>query len=294
MNTMRTPLLLLTVIVMASAFAGCSTRDEYVEGRIVEARGHAQSRDYERAQAVLDAALERAPDDVDLLMEKAESFRRALRAAFREDPDIILVGEMRDLETTALAITAAETGHLVLATVHTTTASSTVDRIIDQFPPDRQPQIRVMLSTTLKAVVTQALCRRKVKGRIAAFEILVVHSAVQNLILEKKTYQLPSVIQTGRKYGMCTMNESLMQLVEDGFIDLDEAFSKSVDKQDMNDRVNNHLLVLVQDGEMSPVEAVKKSYFRPNMIERLRAHGHGKSLKGVDLADLDLPDEQIV
>ncbi|MCK4283931.1 MAG: PilT/PilU family type 4a pilus ATPase, partial [Candidatus Brocadiae bacterium] len=105
-----------------------------------------------------------------------ESFKRALRAAFREDPDIILVGEMRDLETTALAITAAETGHLVLATVHTTTASSTVDRVIDQFPPDRQSQIRVMFSNTLKAVITQSLCRRKVRGRVAAFEILVVHS----------------------------------------------------------------------------------------------------------------------
>ncbi|NLW51377.1 MAG: type IV pilus twitching motility protein PilT [Candidatus Brocadiaceae bacterium] len=223
-----------------------------------------------------------------------ESFKRALRAAFREDPDIILVGEMRDLETTALAITAAETGHLVLATVHTTTASSTVDRVIDQFPPDRQAQIRVMLSSTLKAVITQALCRRKVKGRIAAFEILVVHSAVQNLIREKKTYQLPSTIQTGRKYGMCTMNESLMQLVEDGFIDLEESFSKSVDKQDMNDRVNNYLLALVQQGQIAPVEAVKQSYFRPNMIELLRAHGHGKSLRDVDLAHLDLADEQII
>ena len=98
-----------------------------------------------------------------------ESFKRALRASFREDPDIILVGEMRDLETTARAITAAETGHLVFSTVHTTTASSTVDRIIDQFPPDGQSQIRVMLSSTLKAVIAQTLCRRKVKGRIACY-----------------------------------------------------------------------------------------------------------------------------
>ena len=223
-----------------------------------------------------------------------ESFKRALRAAFREDPDIILVGEMRDLETTALAITAAETGHLVIATVHTTTASSTVDRIIDQFPPDRQDQIRVMLSSTLKAVVTQALCRRKVKGRIAAFEILVVHSAVANLIRERKTFQLPSVIQTGKKYGMVTMNESLMLLVNDGFIELDEAYQKSIDKQDMNDRVNNYLLGLVEDGELSPVDAVRRSYFRPNMIDRLRTHGYGKVLKDVDLNVLDLPEEQIV
>jgi len=222
-----------------------------------------------------------------------ESFRRALRASFREDPDIILVGEMRDLETTALAITAAETGHLVLATVHTTTASSTVDRIIDQFPPDRQSQIRVMLSSTLKAVIAQALCRRKVKGRIAAFEILIVHSAVANLIREKKTFQLPSVIQTGKKYGMCTMNESLMTLVNDGYIDLEEAYSKSIDKQDMNDRVNQYLLSQVASGEVTPLDAVKKSYLRPNMIELLQAQGYGKGLKGTDLSKLDLTEEVV-
>jgi len=222
-----------------------------------------------------------------------ESFKRALRAAFREDPDIILVGEMRDLETMELAITAAETGHLVFATVHTTTASSTVDRMIDQFPPDRQAQIRVMLASTLKAVITQTLCRRKVKGRIAAFEILVVHSAVANLIREKKTYQLPSVIQTGKKYGMVTMNESLMSLVEDGFITLEEAYYKSVDKQDMNDRVNNYLLGLVQDNQLSPVEALKQSYFRPKMMDMLRAAGYGRALRDVDLTKLDLTEEVV-
>jgi len=220
-----------------------------------------------------------------------ESFKRALRAAFREDPDIILVGEMRDLETTALAITAAETGHLVLSTVHTTTASSTVDRIIDQFPPDQQSQIRVMLSNTLKAVIAQTLCRRKVKGRIAAYEILVVHSAVGNLIREKKTFQLPSVIQTGKKYGMCTMNESLMNLAEEGFVDLEEAYSKSVDKQDMNDRVNNYLLAQVQSQQMSAVEAVKRSFFRHDMIKRLQSHGFGKELRGLDLDTLEGPEE---
>ncbi|MCK4373742.1 MAG: Flp pilus assembly complex ATPase component TadA, partial [Candidatus Brocadiae bacterium] len=203
------------------------------------------------------------------------------------------VGEMRDLETTALAITAAETGHLVLATVHTTTASSTVDRIIDQFPPDRQAQIRVMLSTTLKAVITQTLCRRKVKGRIAAFEILVVHSAVANLIREKKTYQLPSVIQTGKKYGMVTMNESLMAVVDEGFISLEEGYSKSIDKQDMNDRVNNYLLGLVEAGDLTPLDALKQSYFRPNMMDRLRTHGYGKALRGLDLSQLDLAEEVI-
>jgi twitching motility protein PilT len=222
-----------------------------------------------------------------------ESFKRALRESFREDPDIILVGEMRDLETTALAITAAETGHLVLSTVHTTTASSTVDRIIDQFPPDRQAQIRVMLSNTLKAVIAQTLCRRKAKGRIAAFEILVVHSAVQNLIREKKTYQLPSVIQTGKKHGMCTMNESLMGLVRDGFVTLDEAYSKSVDKQDMNDRVNNYLLAQVEDDELTPLQAVQKSYFRHDMMKRLQTHGYSKALRNVDISDMEMPEEVV-
>jgi twitching motility protein PilT len=223
-----------------------------------------------------------------------ESFKRALRESFREDPDIILVGEMRDLETTALAITAAETGHLVLSTVHTTTASSTVDRIIDQFPPDRQAQIRIMLANTLKAVISQTLCRRKAKGRIAAFEILVVHSAVANLIREKKTFQLPSVIQTGKKYGMCTMNESLMGLVEDGFITLEESYSKSVDKQEMNDRVNNYLLGLVEADQMEPADAVKQSFFRPDMVDRLRRHGYGRAIREMDLSKLDMTEEVVM
>ncbi|MHC5035004.1 MAG: type IV pilus twitching motility protein PilT [Planctomycetota bacterium] len=223
-----------------------------------------------------------------------ESFKRALRASFREDPDIILVGEMRDLETTALAIEAAETGHLVFATTHTTTASSTVDRIIDQFPPDRQAQIRVMLAGTLKAVISQTLCRRKVRGRVAAFEILVVYSAVANLIREKKTFQLQSVIQTGKKYGMVTMNESLMNLVEDGFIGLDEAFSSSIDKQDMNGRVNDYLLRQVEEGQIDPVDAVKMSFMRPNMLERLRSHGYGRAVRSVDLEQLDLTEEVVM
>ncbi len=223
-----------------------------------------------------------------------ESFKRALRESFREDPDIILVGEMRDLETTALAIRAAETGHLVMATVHTTTAPSTVDRVIDQFPPDQQPQIRVMLSNTLKAVITQTLCKRKVKGRVAAFEILVVHSAVENLIREKKTFQLPSVIQTGKKYGMCSMNESLINLVEDGFITLEEAYANSVEKQDMNDRVNNYLLRLVDAGELSPEDAVKQSFFRPDMIDRLRKHGYGRAVKNLDLSKIDITEEVVM
>jgi twitching motility protein PilT len=223
-----------------------------------------------------------------------ETFKRALRASFREDPDIILVGEMRDLETTALAIEAAETGHLVFATTHTTTAPGTVDRIIDQFPPDRQAQIRVMLSGTLKAVLSQTLCRRKVRGRIAAFEILVVHSAVANLIRERKTFQLLSIIQTGKRYGMVTMNESLMNLVEDGFIDLDEGFSRAIDKQDMNNRVNEYLLHLVEQGDVTPVDAVKMAFQRPNMIEQLRGHGYGRALRNIDLDQLDLTEEVVM
>lgn len=219
-----------------------------------------------------------------------ETFKRALREALREDPDIILVGEMRDLETTELAIHCAETGHLVFSTVHTTTATSTVDRIIDQFPPDQQEQIRVMLSGTLKAVIAQTLCRRKVKGRVAAFEILYVHSAVANLIREKKTFQLPSVIQTGKKYGMCTMNESLIQLVRDGIIDLAEAYRNSVDKQDMNERTNRYLIHQVEEGEMSPEQALKDSFFKPDMVEKLRNNGYAKAVKNIDFSQFDETD----
>ena len=191
---------------------------------------------------------------------------------------------MRDLETMELAITAAETGHLVFATVHTTTASSTVDRMIDQFPPDQQNQIRIMLANTLKCVITQMLCRKSGGGRVAAFEILYVHSAVSNLIREGKTFQLPSVIQTGKKYGMCTMNESLMGLVYQGQIDLEEAYSNSVDKQDMNQRVNDYLLAQVQAGSLTPLDAVRLSYFRPDMLDKLRNNGYAKVVQKMDMS----------
>src|SRR5262245_64830894 len=125
-------------------------------------------------------------------------FKQALRAALREDPDIVLVGEMRDLETIAIAIETAETGHLVFGTLHTNTAPSTVDRLIDQFPADRQNQIRMMLSESLKGVVAQTLLKRKGGGRVAALEILVVTPAVSNLIREGKTFQIPSLMQTGK------------------------------------------------------------------------------------------------
>jgi len=219
-----------------------------------------------------------------------DNFKRALRSALRENPDIIVVGELRDLETTALAIQCAETGHLVFATVHTTTAASTVDRVIDQFPPDQQEQIRVMLANTLKCVITQGLCRRKHGGRVAAFEILYIYSAVANLIRERKTYQLPSVIQTGKKYGMITMNESLMNIVYGGLITVDEAYSRASDKQDMNERVNRYLLEEVQKRTFTPLEALQHSYFRSGMIEKLKSGGYGKAIENVDLASLPPPD----
>ncbi|MEM7608316.1 MAG: PilT/PilU family type 4a pilus ATPase, partial [Myxococcota bacterium] len=139
-----------------------------------------------------------------------KGFKAALRAALREDPDIVLVGEMRDLETIAIAIETAETGHLVFGTLHTTSAPSTVDRLIDQFPPDQQEQIRVMLSESLRGVIAQVLCKKQGGGRVAGYEILLANSAVANLVREGKTFQLKSVMQTGRKQGMQTMNDHLI------------------------------------------------------------------------------------
>ena len=159
-----------------------------------------------------------------------ESFKRALRAALREDPDIVLVGEMRDLETIAIAIETAETGHLVFGTLHTTTAPSTVDRIIDQFPADQQSQIRVMLSESLKGVIAQNLLRTKDGKRVAAHEILLCPSAVANLIREGKTFQLPSQIQVGKSLGMMPMNDSILKHVLSGRVDAHEGYVKSVDK----------------------------------------------------------------
>ena len=159
-----------------------------------------------------------------------ESFRTALRAALREDPDIVLVGEMRDLETIAVAIETAETGHLVFGTLHTTTAASTVDRIIDQFPADRQAQIRVMLSESLKGVISQTLCKKTGGGRVAAREILLTTPAISNLIREGKTFQIPSIIQTSKKLGMLTLNDALLELVEKKAIEPDEAYMRSVEK----------------------------------------------------------------
>lgn len=159
-----------------------------------------------------------------------DSFKDALRAALREDPDIVLVGEMRDLETISIAIETAETGHLVFGTLHTTTAPSTVDRIIDQFPADRQQQIRVMLSESLKGVIAQTLLPKKGGGRVAALEVLIVTPAISNLIREGKTFQIPSAMQTGKNYGMVVLNDALFQHVQNGTVEPLDAYIKAVDK----------------------------------------------------------------
>src|SRR2546421_9686440 len=162
-----------------------------------------------------------------------DSFKTALRAALREDPDIVLVGEMRDLEPIAIAIEPAETGPLVFGTLHPPTAPSTVDGMIDQFPADRQAQIRVMLSESLKGVISQTLCKKIGGGRAAALEILIVTSAVSNLIREAKTFQIQSMMQVGKAIGMVTLNDALIDLVTKKLVAPEEAHAKAIDKAGM-------------------------------------------------------------
>ncbi|MFH2090969.1 MAG: type IV pilus twitching motility protein PilT [Pseudomonadota bacterium] len=160
-----------------------------------------------------------------------KTFSSALRGALREDPDIILVGELRDLETISLAIEAASTGHLVFGTLHTSSAAKTVDRIIEVFPSTEQAQIRSTLSDGLRAVIAQTLFKRIDKrGRCAALEILVATPAVRNLIREAKTHQIPSMIQTGKQYGMQLLDDAIMQLYKKGWISPDEAYGKANNK----------------------------------------------------------------
>jgi twitching motility protein PilT len=160
--------------------------------------------------------------------EDVPSFEDGLRAALREDPDVVLVGEMRDLETISLTLTLAETGHLVFATVHTNDAAQTVDRIIDAFPPDQQEQVRAQLSMTLAAVISQRLVPRVGGGRVAAYEVLMGSPAVSNMIREGKVRQLRNVIATGRGDGMTLLEHSLATLVAEGVVTLDEARAHSV------------------------------------------------------------------
>jgi twitching motility protein PilT len=162
-----------------------------------------------------------------------ESFAKALRAALREDPDIVLVGEMRDLDTTSIAIQTAETGHLVFGTLHTTSAISTIDRLIDQYPPDQQEQVRLMLAESLKMVVSQILLKKKGGGRVAAFEVLLCTPAVSNLIREGKSFQIKSLMQTGRRLGMCLLNESLLELIDRDLVHPEEAYRKAADKTEL-------------------------------------------------------------
>jgi twitching motility protein PilT len=160
-----------------------------------------------------------------------QSFASALRGALREDPDIILVGEMRDLETISLAVEAASTGHLVFATLHTTSAPKTIDRIIEVFPANEQMQIRSTLADGIRAIVGQVLFKRIDKpGRCVALEILIATPAARNLIRESKTYQIPSTIQTGKKYGMQLLDDAILDLLNKGWISADEAYTKSNDK----------------------------------------------------------------
>ena len=168
------------------------------------------------------------------------SFSEALRRVLRADPDVILVGEMRDLETIEAAIQAAETGHLVFATLHTTGASGTINRIIDAFPTNQQEQVRVQLSTALISVLSQVLLRRVDKtGRVAAYEFLVVTPAIANLIRENKTFRIDSAIQTGRKFGMQLLDDHLWSLYERGWIGAEEMIDKGRDSNSLTQKVHN-------------------------------------------------------
>ncbi len=168
------------------------------------------------------------------------TFSAALRGALREDPDIILVGELRDLETISLAIEAASTGHLVFGTLHTSSAAKTVDRAIEVFPATQQAQIRSTLADGLRAVVAQTLFKRvDIKGRVAALEILIATPAVRNLVRENKTYQINSMIQTGKKYGMLLLDDAIMGLLEKGWIAPDDAYNKANDKSRFRPFIKN-------------------------------------------------------
>jgi twitching motility protein PilT len=163
------------------------------------------------------------------------SFGNALKHALRQDPDIILVGEMRDLETISIALTAAETGHLVFGTLHTSSAATTIDRIIDVFPPEQQAQIRTQLAASIQAVVCQSLCKTSDgKGRVAATEVMIATPAIRNLVREGKLQSIPSALQTGSRYGMHTLNQDLATLVQEGVISYEMARERCSDASELN------------------------------------------------------------
>lgn len=171
------------------------------------------------------------------------SFERALRAALREDPDVILVGEMRDLETISIATTAAETGHLLFSTLHTIGAAKTIDRVIDVFPPHGQQQIRTQISEVLEAVISQQLIPTKDgNGRVAVFEIMIANSAIKNLIREGKTYQMHSIIQTSKSIGMQTMDDAIIEKYREGIISKENALRYAVDKKYMNELLEKQVI----------------------------------------------------
>jgi twitching motility protein PilT len=184
-----------------------------------------------------------------------KSFANALRAALREDPDIVLVGEMRDLETIEIAIETAETGHLVFGTLHTNTAASTVDRIIDKFPSDRQNQIRSMLADSLKGVVAQTLCKKIGGGRVAAMEVLVINTGIASQIREGKTHMITSAMQIGKSQGMQIFVDEYMKLVLAGKITPEEAFIKSIDKEDIRNKLTAAGFTLALSEEQAGLKA---------------------------------------
>lgn len=166
------------------------------------------------------------------------SYANAVRAALRQDPDVILVGEMRDLETISIAITAAETGHLVFSTLHTNSAASAVDRMIDVFPPFQQQQIRVQLASVLEGIIAQQLLPREGGGRVAAFEVMLAVPAIRNLIREEKSFQIPSIIQTNKKIGMQTMDDAIYDLFMKSYIDAETAINFAHDAAGMTQKIN--------------------------------------------------------
>ena len=200
-----------------------------------------------------------------------KSFARALRAALREDPDIVLVGEMRDLETIEIAIETAETGHLVFGTLHTNNAATAVDRMIDKFPSDRQNQIRSMLSDTLKGVIAQTLCQKIGGGRLAAFEVMMVNVPVANHIREGKIFMIPSVMQVSRAIGMQTFSDALTKLVTSGRVTANEAYIKAIDKDEMQVALKNAgvSLTFLDELAIKETEARRKAF--NEKIEPLRA-----------------------
>ena len=202
-----------------------------------------------------------------------KSFTAALRSCLREDPDIVLIGEMRDLETVSIGLETAETGHLVFATLHTNTAATTIDRIIDQFPADQQEQIRVMLSTNLRAVIAQTLLKKKGGGRVAALEIMIVTSAIANLIREAKTFQIPSQIETGKKHGMMPMNDALATYVHQGIVDPQEAYRKAIDKIGYSAKANPVLIEQVKTGQLRPIDAIVATSNKNELLDGLVAAG---------------------